>query len=570
MMMDELRVDFAMKRGHEMIVDLKSGVTREQLDSIEIQMLQGQRIPKLLPMEWIDIDGCITFRYPLNGKRMLMHRLQTQRMTMFDFYTLLLTVVEALDDCRHYMLRADCFLLHEQYIFIGDHWDDAVLAYVPLREQRAVSSAGEAVLAMAIRWVGDIDEPDGIGLQQVFQHLRGEHVSWDQLRQTLLALLGASLKIVAVGEVQSGEAARGEKAAATKEQAASASPPSLRLEGVSIPFEQTQADRSVIHHERVPVEQGWDSLKIAGRSDQAREVDLPLTEIQEQTKGSSRTGWMIGAGAVLVTAIIWRFLYLAAPTQTNMLLSSGLTLMIGAIGLIALRRVKERDMAGERSEEAHTGWSGGGKEWAADDDFVPNSVVLGAGGSERLAGRTSESAAAWDNRRLDARQNPGNEARQEAYQSQRQAPQQERGVVDSPNSGGVSFKPQSIMPLKANDATVLLGQEAKETPDEKSHLPWLERQTEGQAEKIRLEQRQFIIGRSNEGTHYMDQASGISRAHMELVASDGRWSAKDMGSRNGSKLNGNAMVPYKTYDLADTDELQLAGDQGPVYIFRAG
>ncbi|QHT62784.1 FHA domain-containing protein [Paenibacillus lycopersici] len=559
MILDELRVDFAMKRGHEMIVDLQSGLTRDQLDGIEIQMLQGQRIPKLLPVEWIDIDGSITFRYPLQGKRMLMHRLQTQRMTMLDFYSLLLSVAEALDDCRHYMLRPDCFLLHEQYVFIGDNWDDAALAYVPLRNKGVVASAGEAVLAMAIRWVGDIDEPDGIGLQQVFQHLRGEHVSWEQLRVTLLALLGASQSAAAEGVAPIGDMAMGETAVSRPplqaRQPLQTDQPLQQPGRAPIQRGQMQAERSAIIHEYMPAEPAWNrsnpTVEERERAEPAEAVDLPLTEISEQA-GPSRAGWMIGAGWVLAAAVLWRFLYLAAPTRQNMLLSAAGTLMIGAIGWIVFRRIKDRDWESEEEEEvqdeAIDRWKGG-KAWAIDDDFVPNSDALGRRAAVPAAGMADGSASAkWSQHR------------------QRSLQEEEPGGTDS---GEMLFKPLVSKAATSNDATVLLGQEAQASAENKRPLPWLERNTDGQTEKIRLERQHFVIGRSNEGVHYIDASSGISRAHLELAGQNGHWSAKDMGSRNGSTLNGNAMVPYKAYTLADTDKLQLAGDEGPVYIFRA-
>ncbi|NBD27659.1 DUF6382 domain-containing protein [Paenibacillus glycinis] len=539
MVLDELQVDFAMKRGHEMIVDMKSGIRRDELDGIEVQMLQGQRIPKLLPIEWIDIDGGITFRYPLGGKRMLMHRLQTQQMTMFQFYTLLLAVVEALDDSRHYMLRGECFLLHEQYIFIGDNWDDAVLAYVPLRDKRMVSSAGEAVLAMAIRWVGAVEEPDGLGLQQVFQHLRGEFVSWERLRQALLKLLGEGYR-AGLAANSSTDDAYGTKTAAVIQPVQDKKVEKPREEKAR--FEKPATEFSAISvnaNESMPVDAVWS----IGASDRTRDTDIPLTELPKEAEGGNgRTGWIIGAGWILAAAVIWRFLYLSAPSRTNLFICAALTLLTGAGALLLMKRIKKNR---EEPDESKS-WRDE-QAWSPEDAFVPNSIQFGKGS-------------------MHSAQVPGKPA---APNSQEQEPR-ERELL--PPAAASPNKASTYSRAAASDATVLLGQEVKEpsVAGTAGRLPWLERQAEGEAEKIRLEQLHFIIGRSNEGVHYIDQASGISRAHVELLASEGRWSVKDMGSRNGSTLNGSTMVPYKSYPLADTDQLQLAGEQGPVYVFRAG
>ncbi|MFC4811054.1 DUF6382 domain-containing protein [Paenibacillus sp. GCM10023250] len=591
MLHDDLRVDYAMKRGHEMIVDLKSGIERADLDAVEIQMLQGQRIPKLLPIEWIDIDGGITFRYQLNGRRMLSHRLQTQQLTMLQFYALLLAVVEALDDSRHYMLRAECFLLHEQYIFIGENWDDAVLAYVPLRGKRMVASAGEALLAMAIRWIGAVAEPDGIGLQQVFRHLRGEFISWPLLRQTLLSLLGSSYRAGLAGD-----------AADVREY------PAAVRNAVSPPAAQQPAEVQgafenpamfMDKHEHSPLEAAWNNAIGRERVRPPAEEELPLTELPEEAaKEPSRLGWLIGAGWILAAAVIWRFLYLASPSRTNLLLCAGLTLLTGTLAIVVLKRAGRSSSSAEDMES--------GKAWDSEDAFVPNSGQIGSGPghSPQSSKQRALEPAAMKAQGTRDRETPIAASSSEGHMSAAAlsggtlpgaampksrlsagssgiaiSPAASGGSqLSAPHANGVRTAEASSSPAQpfaksagTEDVTVLLGQDAKDGSGAEKRIPWLERRVdEGVAEKIPLEQQQFVIGRSREGVHYIDRSSGISRAHVELLASGGRWSVKDMGSRNGSTLNGSNMVPYKTYELSDTDKLQLAGEQGPVYVFRAG
>ena len=191
MVNDQLRVDFSTSRGHEMIIDRESGILRDELDEVEIQMLQAQRIPKLLPIDWVDIDGRVTFRYAISGRRMLIHRLQTQQLSMIEFYSMLLSIAEALDESQHYMLRTEGFMLNENYLFVGESWTDIALVYVPLRGSKPAASPGESVLAMAVNWLSYVNEPDGFGFQRIVRYLRGESVSWSSLRQAIISLLGA-------------------------------------------------------------------------------------------------------------------------------------------------------------------------------------------------------------------------------------------------------------------------------------------------------------------------------------------------------------------------------------------
>ncbi|SEN85669.1 DUF6382 domain-containing protein [Paenibacillus sp. OV219] len=542
MLMDELKIDFAMKRGNELIVDLQSGITRERLDQLEIQMLQSQRIPMLLPVQWIDMDGQITFRYLFTGKRIMLHRLQTQQLSMQEFYTVLLAIVETLDDCRHYMLRADNFLLHEQYIFIGDSWENISLVYVPLRGERMVTSAGEAVLAMAVRFVSVIDQPDGAGLQRVFQYLRDEYVSWTSLRQTLLSLLGDGYRAERTGE----------------------------LEAIEFEPVRVQEHQTVKEEERLePLRFGTVNHARTSRAHLPEEFEheLPmadqLPESERAEASVTRTKWIIGAIFVLVNGLIWRYLYMASPSRTSLLMSSGLSVL--AIAILLVFRQKKSSHATEHE----SGWAQPG-EWGEEDSFTPDS---------RLLGKLTSKSSLVQKQNTPVHQHLAN---MESVVRGGEAPllSQKLAITKQPDELEINAKHQPIYQQPASrDATVLLGggQGTQSTQITKGGAvtandssSWLERQLGEGAERIRLAQLHFIIGRLAEGVQYADSSHGISRAHLEFINSKGSWSAKDMGSRNGSTLNGNTMIPYKAYELSDNDLIQLAGEKGPKYVFRAG
>ncbi len=51
--------------------------------------------------------------------------------------------------------------------------------------------------------------------------------------------------------------------------------------------------------------------------------------------------------------------------------------------------------------------------------------------------------------------------------------------------------------------------------------------------------------------------ASISRRHMRLIFVNGNWHAEDMGSSNGTWLNGNLMVAYKRYPLRNGDRFRV-------------
>lgn len=81
----------------------------------------------------------------------------------------------------------------------------------------------------------------------------------------------------------------------------------------------------------------------------------------------------------------------------------------------------------------------------------------------------------------------------------------------------------------------------------------------GASQRIELVQQHFIIGRSPEVAQYVASAPGTSRAHVELSRDQGGYLIKDLGSKNGTVLNGEPMVPYKGYALQEGDTFVIAG-----------
>jgi pSer/pThr/pTyr-binding forkhead associated (FHA) protein len=83
---------------------------------------------------------------------------------------------------------------------------------------------------------------------------------------------------------------------------------------------------------------------------------------------------------------------------------------------------------------------------------------------------------------------------------------------------------------------------------------------EGSEERFPMTEARWMIGRSETGTQYTDLSEGVSRVHCEISKSDnvGSLEVKDLGSLNGSYLNGERMIPYKAYPFSPSDVLRYA------------
>ncbi|WP_020617713.1 DUF6382 domain-containing protein [Paenibacillus daejeonensis] len=540
--MEQYRMDFAMQRGHEMLLDREKGIVREELDELELSMLQAAEVPRLLKMDWYDLDGHITFRYALAGKRMLSQRLQTGTFTMRQYYQLILAIVEAIEDCKHYMLRSEAILLHEHYMYVGDAWQDIGLAYMPLRVEPTLP-VRERLTGLAVRWTVHVEQVDGAGLQRMLRELGHDIADWTDLRELLLELIALSGKPEAapVGQNTSPEMAQ-----AVQPQLSRPNRPAVSQPYNAAPFSREVEKQQQVAAPIPPIMQGAavvDPPRGVPVGATNADADLPAPEVVEEEQGEgskSRRTIVIGAIVFVASALVWRYGYMDTPTMQRALLCGGLTLLAAAAGYWGWRSADkseeaEEDEAAVRQdiqdyEEEQSAWRWGGweRQQVEGSELAVSSVPSGA------VRPAAVGTATWE--------------------------MPDASVYPPP-------VPPTAAPSPGSEETVLLSS----SDTKQSGRPdgaYLERLWDGRSERVPLSHGRFVIGRSGENAHYVDSSSGLSRSHLEILKENSGYAVKDLGSRNGSLLNGESMIPYKQYTIQSGDQLQLAGANGAVYTFQ--
>jgi hypothetical protein len=125
----------------------------------------------------------------------------------------------------------------------------------------------------------------------------------------------------------------------------------------------------------------------------------------------------------------------------------------------------------------------------------------------------------------------------------------------NPKDYYVHLSEQTTLLAAANgsvDATVLLPRRNKAV---------LELQLDEQTEIINLIRYPFIIGRNSESSQFVANWVGISRKHIEINRNGTEHEIKDLGSKNGTFLNEEQLVPFKTYLLKDGDNIKIVEKQ---------
>ncbi len=91
-------------------------------------------------------------------------------------------------------------------------------------------------------------------------------------------------------------------------------------------------------------------------------------------------------------------------------------------------------------------------------------------------------------------------------------------------------------------------------------MPYLEVSRSGSGgslERIDLSKPSFVIGRQGAEADWVIEEAGVSRLHAEFVKEPDGYAVKDLGSRNGTWLNGELLVPYQTHPLREGDIVKI-------------
>jgi hypothetical protein len=119
--------------------------------------------------------------------------------------------------------------------------------------------------------------------------------------------------------------------------------------------------------------------------------------------------------------------------------------------------------------------------------------------------------------------------------------------------------PQSTTLLVPDQQTVLL-QSFQSKPVQRGRPEVYFELIQGKhMERVEITSDSFIVGRDQEAVQHVEKGTGTSRLHFEIVydVNYNGYAVKDLGSRNGSFLNHEPMLPGKQYPLSDGDVIKI-------------
>ena len=342
--------DFVQNGGIFMMIDTESGLSSADLNRVQTGMLTSNRIHRLLALRIKEVDNRITFHYDVTGLKMLSHIWFSHRHSIQMLYKLLYEILDTLDSSREYMLAPLQFVIHEDYIFVeGAGAEYTVrLAYLPLREGFATCSVGQSIKQLIIRLLGSIKDLQGDGLQRLLQVCDQEIFDLQGMKLLLLEYLDDTCSNETSIDTASELALYLRSPSALDSGLSPANARSSpRAKGLDVQregeYEQFLGRRERKGGEKAShmVDSQAALLQAPSLSDPPvwnygeASADDEEMESNISTNGPRKYRVYIMSVCILLSAIVWRYLYLDHPGLTNLIIASAITVLLGIATLLA-------------------------------------------------------------------------------------------------------------------------------------------------------------------------------------------------------------------------------------------
>lgn len=575
--MKGIKTDFVRNGGAYMVIDTEGGLHADQLNEVQRNMLGSVSIPNLLRLDVREINSNVTFHYEITGKRMLTQCLKSDWMTMTEFYSLLLQIAKVLDNSKEYMLSADNHLLDADHIFVEEQLSSGkmYLAYVPMLHISQEHSVAQAMLNLVNRLMTRVTDMEGNGIQKIISLCGGERFSVSGLKNLLTSLLlvedpdpsvelqGSIIPIRDIGrerELAPPEVSMQQSFRSTHSAALAAQKSGLNLSRSSgaIPdkgphrISDRNPDRSLGRGENRSSNRGrlneWpDSASLYVEAltvgEEAEEARFKEGKAGGRTEIKPAYIWI---GTVLLVALIWKFIYLDRPSDVGLYVGTGSSLVVVIIAIfINSRNFDPVNLFRGR---------GNGEGGLQFDDKASDSIEVRQQEHDLTdRGKLHRYEEKW---RWNAT-SPALSPSPKPLPGFSESIQTQGSEMRSPS---VEADPPAVFPIPAASATVLLKNLSPPGHLQGGSVNYLEKLPRSGVgpERIPLSKGSFIIGRSEDLAQYVEKEAGVSRAHVELTIRETGCSIKDLGSRNGTKLNGELLAPYKDYPLEPGDSFTIA------------
>ncbi|QQZ10437.1 DUF6382 domain-containing protein [Heyndrickxia vini] len=533
--------DFYQKNGHYLMLYENQGeqLLGDALIPLQVKMMQSNQIPNILPLSIEELDFNIRLYYDITSKRNLQSYLDNHTLSSFDFYQLFINIITTLEQSKLYMLNEHHYILKEDFIFIGKEVKQLYLTYLPIQSFEKKSSTLDELKELLLRIVKQVESLQGSEQKHISQYVEDPSFSLAGLKELLIDL--QRLRPTPYTNYQNGLANQ-----------------SIHSNQMNTGVQGNYANQpNAISQQSSPVQN--QEVKTDSQPPAKKKTKETLKKEKRGSAFTQRQKVYIIVLGLLALTIIWK-IFEAVPTQMMLLVCTVLSVAVLVIGAILLLKKGQSTLAASEAAASNQATENPNFQQNVplpvgamnNQAFVPNpqqsqSYYGGSTTNIQTATNIMEPPAVPPMTQTDSKQ-----AKVEKPIRIKQTEQKKLNPIREEQS----FSLDTNL-LVENDDTVLLADEMDDDFVQPIVEPYLEVDRNGEVEHIKLTEDHFMIGRNEAAVDYVEDSVGISRVHLELIKIDNSYGVKDLGSRNGTKLNGETLIPYKIYALNEDDCLTI-------------
>ncbi|MBM7597879.1 hypothetical protein JOC34_000236 [Virgibacillus halotolerans] len=481
----QYEVDYVQSNGSYMKLSKTSerGFKLEDFQELQLKMIQSNRLPRLVPMSFEDVNGEISIYYRIEGLRMLRAIAKERPMSMQEFYALFINIVQALQDATNNLLSDDHYLLNEDFIYIGRGYHEVYLTYLPIKDMNDTTPLYEKLKKLLLNMAGEVQGINGAQFKMILSYIKD---------------------------------------------------PGFSLQGLKELLQQLQVTKA----ENVDENEG------NMESDQKTKQITKIKKVKKFPPLASKYKIYTILIGVLLIAVSWK---LSEGSSSKLMLgvSTGLTLVIiaGVITYLFIWRPGVEPIITEKEVKVNQ---------KANKQVKPLKNKTAVTVPDQRENISTKAFSQNINRVHDEQLNLQEVETASALHTD------ERKITNEP------VKVQASPGLR--DQTMLLDEEELLGSGPTQQVDnYLIVDRNGKEEEIKLDEDNFIIGRADKGTSFVEAGTGISRLHIELVKLSDMYGIKDLGSKNGTFINDEKIIPYKIHELKHDDKIQIGKT---IYTYR--
>lgn len=579
---------------------LKTDEEGEAAPEWQTGILEANRIPGLLPMAEEHIDNETCYRYDVTSVQPFDIFCRMKRIGKDDLKKMLVSLVTSLGALDDYLLDADHLLLDPEYLYIDGVAEELRIPYVPCRSRDIRESLRELMEYLLLR-VDHEDQECVVFASRILHELKEVNTELSDLPGLLTndglhhrpsgpehadpeELLADAARTEAAGSSRSlydglgtdGGNFTGEKSERRRDRKRG---PVRKMRGAHGTGSGMGA-RAGAADERHGGNRGTDPAG-AVRQDTVRAV---LAEEKRKLIPEAKTVQIALAGAA-VAAAVYLFLHAgiliyASPAEAALAAAAAAAAVLAAgFALIRRRRKKEAagaayvaDLRGQRSgrtvqevPEMSSPAAQRSRQMQRNEENLhekPSAEYWGRQGSD--CAETASDMSLWEKPHMNMQKSPSQARYAEPEMEYKEAGDDEE------------FRPDSVLKSAGagngqiygddSDETVLLGVSGTKDASPRGMSAELVPAHSGtDLPVIRLEGREVLVGKHARAVDVVLPSGTVSRIHARLFMSGGEYYLSDLGSKNGTSVDGHMAVGNEEIRLTDGAGVKFADLE---YVFR--